>query len=256
MLIAHATDLTGDDEGAFVHATALAAASGARLVTVHGNPTKATEADLPDAAALAAGWGREVVHERRCHDCCEEVADTVLDALHDLRPDLVVVGTHGRHGVAALVRGSVGETIARNLDVPVLVVPDAIRGFVDPATGAIDLGRILIPAGDRADAERGIQAARALVALAGAREAELEILHVGAADPSIAAPGVTVTHAHGALEQTIPSAAQARHASLIVMATRGHDGVGDVLFGSHTERVIRESTCPVLSVPVSWRYAS
>lgn len=49
----------------------------------------------------------------------------------------------------------------------------------------------------------------------------------------------------------IPSAAQARHAGLIVMATRGHDGVGDVLFGSHTERVIRESTCPVLSVPNS-----
>jgi nucleotide-binding universal stress UspA family protein len=250
MLIAHATDLTGDDEGAFVHATALAAAGGARLVTIHGNPAKVTEADLPDAAALAARWGRSVAHERRCHDCCEDVADTVLDALHGLRPDLVVVGTHGRHGFAALVRGSVGETIARNLDVPVLVVPDGIGGFVDPATGAIELGRVLIPAGDRADAERGIDAARALIALAGAREAELEILHVGSVDPSIAPPGVTVTRVQGDLDQMIPSAAQARHASLIVMATRGHDGVGDVLFGSHTERVIHQSTCPVLSVPI------
>ena len=253
MLIAHATDLTGDDEGALVHATALAAAGGARLVTIHGNPAQVTDADLPDAAALAVRWGRSVAHERRCHDCCEDVADTVLDALHGLRPDLVVVGTHGRHGFAALVRGSVGETIARNLDVPVLVVPDAIRGFVDPATGAIDLGRVVIPSGDRADAQQGIDAARALAALAGGLELQLEVLHVGDEVANLAPPGVTVTRAHGNLEQAIAGFAQARRASLIVMATRGHDGVGDVLFGSHTERVIHESTCPVLSVPVSGR---
>jgi nucleotide-binding universal stress UspA family protein len=249
MLIAHATDLTGDDEGALVHATALAAAGGARLVTVHGNPGLATAAQLPDAAALAARWGRTVAHQRLCHECCDDVEDTVLDALHRLRPDLVVVGTHGRHGFAALLRGSVSEAIARNLDVPALVVPDASRGFVDPATGDIDLGCILIPAGDRSDAERGIDAARSFVALAGARGAELEIVHVGDDDPALGFAGVTVTRAHGKLEHAISEAAQARRACLIVMATRGHDGVGDVLLGSHTERVIREVACPVLSVP-------
>ena len=35
--IAHTTDLTGDDLAAFHHAAALAAASGARLVTNHGS---------------------------------------------------------------------------------------------------------------------------------------------------------------------------------------------------------------------------
>ena len=46
-------------------------------------------------------------------------------------------------------------------------------------------------------------------------------------------------------------AKEAEGVSLVVMATRGHDSVGDVIAGSHTERVLRSSRCPVLSVPVA-----
>jgi len=95
--IAHTTDLSGDDSAAFHHAAALAAASGARLITVHGNPGEVTAAQLPDAAPLAARWGRVIAHQRICHECCDEVADTVIDAIHQLRPQLVVAGTHARH---------------------------------------------------------------------------------------------------------------------------------------------------------------
>ena len=249
MLIAHATDLTGDDSLAFVHASALAAASTARLVTVHGNAPRADEARLPDAAPLAARWGRPIDHERRCHDCCEDVADTVIDALAQLRPDLVVLGTHGRHGLAAFVHGSVSETIARNIATPALVVPNGGRGFVDAATGALDLRRIVIPAATAAPARRGIAAARQLAALAGSAGTQLEVIHVGAPDPAIAELGVVVTRAEGPLEDTILDVARMRDACVIVMATSGHDGVGDVLLGSHTERVIRHASCPVLSVP-------
>lgn len=249
MLIAYATDLSGADDRAFVHATALAATAGAQLVTIHGNPHHATASDLPDAAALAAKWGQSVSHERRCHECCDDVSETVIDALHELQPDFVVVGTHARHGVPALVHGSVGQAIARNLDVPVLVVPNAIRGFVDARTGTIDLSRIVIPAGNRDEAERGLAAARALVALSRARDAELEIVHVGDDDLAFATPGVTVTRMHGKVEDAICELARARRACVIVMTTDGHDGIGDVLLGSHTERVMRDAGCPVLSVP-------
>lgn len=249
MLIAHATDLSGADDVAFVHATALAATSGARLVSIHGNPDAATADALPDAAALAARWGRTIAHERLCHDCCEDVADTVIDAIEGLGPDLVIVGTHGRHGFAALVRGSVGQAIARNLDIPVLVVPNGSRGFVDGKTGAIDLGRIVIPAGSRDDARRGLDAARTLIAMAGARDTALEIVHVGDGElPPM--PGVTITRVKGNIEHEIVELAVAHRACVIVMTTRGHDSVGDVLLGSHTERVIRDAKCPVLSVPV------
>lgn len=249
MLIAHATDLTGDDDAAFVHATALAAASAARLVTIHGNAETATP-QLPDGAALAARWGRTITHERRCHECCDDVADTVIDAMRVLHPDLVVLGTHGRHGFAALLgAGSVGETIARNLDAPALVVPNRSRGFVDAKNGAIDLHRIVIPAGNIADATRGVSAARDILAMAGVDDAELEIVHVGDEDPALAKLGVKLTRVQGKLEDAILEVARTRQACMIVMPTSGHDGFGDVLLGSHTERVIREAECPVLSVP-------
>jgi nucleotide-binding universal stress UspA family protein len=35
-----------------------------------------------------------------------------------------------------------------------------------------------------------------------------------------------------------------------MMPTRGHDRAGDILRGSHTERVIHEASCPVLVVPL------
>jgi hypothetical protein len=57
MVIVHATDLSGDDAAAFIHASALAAASAARLVTVHANGVPDT-AMLPDASELARRWAR------------------------------------------------------------------------------------------------------------------------------------------------------------------------------------------------------
>lgn len=249
MLIAHATDLSGDDGAAFVHASALAAASAARLVTVHGNAPASEAGRLPDAQPLAARWGRTIWHDRHCHECCDDVSDTVLDAMKTLAPDLVVLGTHARHGLAALFHGSVGEAIARNVTVPALVVPNKTAGFVDASTGAIDLRRILIPAGTLADATRGIAAARQLLAAIGVADAELELVHVGVDDPPLAALGVRVTRASGPLEDAILATARAHQACLIVMPTRGHDQVGDVLRGSHTERVLRDATCPVLAVP-------
>jgi nucleotide-binding universal stress UspA family protein len=232
-VIAHATDLSGEDRSAFHHASALAAASGARLVTIHGSAGAVEPGRLPDAAPLAARWGRAIDQERICHECCDDAADTVIDAVRRLAPDLVVAGTHGRHGLAALLAGSVAEAVARNIPVATLIVPNGAPGFVDVETGAIDLARILVPGGDGAEAASGMEAARAFAALAGARTVEFIPLH--------ASPAHVVSE--------IIDAAAARGAGLIVMATRGHDGLADVLRGSHTERVLRDAACPVLSVP-------
>jgi nucleotide-binding universal stress UspA family protein len=218
-------------------------------VTVHGNAAPATVPQLPDASELAKRWARPIDHVRICHECCDEVEDTVIDAIHKLNPGLVVLGTHARHGLHALLHASVGEAIARNLTVPALIVPNHSRGFVDAATGAIDLHRILIPAGDATQARRGLAAARNLLALVGVADAELEIVHVGDDDPAIAELDVPITRTRGDLETAIALVAKDRRACLIVMPTRGHDSVGDVLLGSHTEHVIRTADCPILSVP-------
>lgn len=233
-IIAHTTDLSGEDLGAFHHACGLAAASGARLVTIHGNAGAVGPGRLPDAAPLAARWGRAIEQERICHECCDDVADTVIDAVRRLAPDIVVTGTHGRHGLDALLAGSVAEAVARNVPTATLIVPNGAPGFIDVQTGAIVLPRILVPGGDRGEAVAGMEAAREFVALFGVQDAELIPLHASTAH--------TVDE--------LLDAARGLAVCLIVMATHGHDGVVDVLRGSHTERVLRGAACPVLSVPV------
>ncbi|MFQ5842845.1 MAG: universal stress protein, partial [Thermodesulfobacteriota bacterium] len=43
-------------------------------------------------------------------------------------------------------------------------------------------------------------------------------------------------------------AAKQREVDLIVMATHGRSGLSHILFGSVAEKVVRKSTCPVLSI--------
>jgi nucleotide-binding universal stress UspA family protein len=256
--LAHTTDLSGDDGLAFVHAAALAAQSGARLVTIHGNPAPDAAARLPAASPLAARWGRTIDHERRCHECCDDVTDTVLDALRRLDPALVVAGTHARHGFRAFLHESVSAALARNLAMPTLIVPNRGRGFVDEATGAIDLRRILVPAADAATAEVGVNAARQLCALAGTRAPELIVLHVGDGDiipPKAEGLAVHMRYARGRLEDEIREIAREDRVCAIAMATRGHDGMLDALLGSNTEHVLHDAACPVMVAPMARGHA-
>ena len=54
----------------------------------------------------------------------------------------------------------------------------------------------------------------------------------------------------GAPAQEILKCAKEVSADLIVMATHGRTGLPHLFLGSVTERVVRESSCPVLTVPV------
>lgn len=53
---------------------------------------------------------------------------------------------------------------------------------------------------------------------------------------------------HGVTHQTICRVAEETNAGLIVMSTHGRTGVGHIVLGSVTERVLREAPCPVLVV--------
>ena len=244
MLIAHATDLSGDDEASFVHAAAIASASGSPVISIYaGAPI---DAPRPDPSSLARDWQRPIDHSFRCVQCCDEAADTVIDALATIQPSLVVVGTHARRGLSALLHGSVSEAIARNVRVPVLIVPNGRAGFVERATGRLVLERILIPAGTAAEAELGLWAARRLAAQTGVAPA-VHLVHVGPVDAAF--EGFGVVRITGAIEHAIVTAAHRIGASAIVMPTRGHNGIGDILSGTHTEHVVRDAGLPVLVVP-------
>ncbi|MBC7172429.1 MAG: universal stress protein [Polyangiaceae bacterium] len=153
--------------------------------------------------------------------------------------------------------GSVAEALALHVDAPALLVPAGGRSFVDGATGALTLRRILVAVGDAEAGEAGAERAAWVADLVGASEVDVELLHVGSAKPAprLSLPQRRDTRFHvrtaeGSIEDAIVATAEALNADLIVMATRGHNSIADVMTGSHTERVLRRAHCPVLSVPL------
>jgi nucleotide-binding universal stress UspA family protein len=54
-----------------------------------------------------------------------EPSDGILEAARAVRADLIVMGTHGRTGIARLLLGSVAEAVLRRATCPVLTVRGA-----------------------------------------------------------------------------------------------------------------------------------
>jgi nucleotide-binding universal stress UspA family protein len=257
MHIAHAAASSDSDDPGFVHAVALAAHGGARLTSVHVREPGAPPLDLPEASVLLRRWRMaedRVAHERVQCAAGDSTDESLLETFGQLQPDLVVLSTHARGGLLRVLVGSVAESVARNLDVPVLLLPYGGAGFADPQTGALRLSRVLVPAGSSAHAERAARAAASLVALAGGAGGELVLLHVGDRPaPSLPAPAgfrVSRERADGDIVAAIVSAADAARPDLVAMVTSGHDSVADVLLASHTERVLHRCRRPLLWVPV------
>lgn len=57
-----------------------------------------------------------------------DVAENILEAAREQHADLIVMGTHGRHGLAHLLLGSVAERVLRNASCPVLTTHGAPQG--------------------------------------------------------------------------------------------------------------------------------
>lgn len=128
-------------------AASLAAKLGAHVVLVHvAEIPEGVGADTlvrPDGVAVAAGAfavggarsGMEgFVAEARHHGVEPQVVvrtgpvvDTLLAVAEEERADLVVIGTHGRTGLARMVLGSVAEQVARRAHAPVMLVRREVR---------------------------------------------------------------------------------------------------------------------------------
>jgi len=257
MLIAHLANEADPNEPGFAHSVALAARGHARLASVHACAQSAPPVDLPHASELLERWGWSadgVAHERIQHACCDAVDETLLDALHQLQPDILVASTHARSGLPRLLWGSVAEGVARNVRVPTLLLPLDGKQLLDPRSGTLWLSRVLLPVSNQQDAQRAVDAACQLSALAGASDVELVLLHVDDGHP---APEPLIPKGFAVQSQQVPGpiahavrvAADALDADLVVMVTHGHDGIGDVLLSSHTERVLHDCKRPLLWVP-------
>ncbi len=54
--------------------------------------------------------------------CVGEPKDEINKIAQSIKPDMIVVGTHGRKGLSHILMGSVAESIMRNAIVPVMCV--------------------------------------------------------------------------------------------------------------------------------------
>ncbi len=112
------------------------------LLVVECEPLLPDQVTGPDFApidqATRAAFGRFVAE--RCPPGWQvmplirtgtSAAGKILEMSEDLETDLVVVGTHGRHGLPRLLLGSVAETVVRNFPRSVLVVPPAAHAASD-----------------------------------------------------------------------------------------------------------------------------
>ncbi len=254
-----ATDLDQQVIGPWVHALRIALELDAHLSIVHAhthdehNPWKS----LPSPAEQLEDWGLDGALDVDLVSLKGEPRDVLPEAFRQGRPDWLVVGTHRPTGAKRLLSGSMGEYLARSRGaMKTLVVPNKARGFVVEETGRIDMPRILVPVGGDPDQQPAIDAAVELAKVMGDEKVELIVLHCGtdATLPQLDYP----TRANWTWRQemrdtdevvgAILEAAVKWDASVVVMHSHGHDSLADSLFGSHAERVLRDTFVPLLVV--------
>ncbi len=89
------------------------------LHTLYDKLKEVTERRLEDLKEeMTSKYGVEV--ETRILN--GEPFDAILDYLDDTKPDLVVVGAHGKKGVTRILLGSTSEKVARKSPVDVVIV--------------------------------------------------------------------------------------------------------------------------------------
>jgi nucleotide-binding universal stress UspA family protein len=119
--LAFARDLAGrlDLEIVLLHAYAVPVVvyPGFDPIVAPGLPDEIASAAKGALARLAAENGglRAILR-------AGDPASAILEAIDELRPKLVAMGTHGRRGLAHLLLGSVAEKVVRVSPVPVITI--------------------------------------------------------------------------------------------------------------------------------------
>ena len=139
------TDFSPTSEIAFHYAVDLAAREGAAIHLLHVLGDLALTAGYADALAIEL----PALQENLIADAQKRLEETVVraatgvmittqvlvgqaapviaGAASDRGTDLIVMGTHGRSGIAHMVLGSVAERVVRTAQCPVLTVRDTAR---------------------------------------------------------------------------------------------------------------------------------
>src|SRR5581483_754195 len=97
-----------------------ASLSGANLADIERAIIQDCKRDLSRAEALARSAG--ITPETALIEGSRRVSSEIVDDAERWSADLIVMGTHGRHGIERFVLGSVAEGVARSASVPVMLI--------------------------------------------------------------------------------------------------------------------------------------
>ena len=207
-------------------------------------------------------------------------AAEILARVDATRPDLLVLGTHGRSGFERLVLGSVTEKVLRKATCPVLSVPPR-----DAVPASTVLFKRILCAIDFSDCS--MRALNYAMSLAQQADARLTVVHVIELPPEV--PDTAGERAFGPprslreyvadaetdrrerLTAAIPEAVRAyctvdttlatgkpyreilriadeQQCDLIVIGIHGRGAADLLFFGSTAQHVVRRAACPVLTL--------
>jgi nucleotide-binding universal stress UspA family protein len=206
-------------------------------------------------------------------------AAQIVGTARSMDASLIVMGTHGRGGIARILLGSVAEKVVRTAPCPVFTTTGALRAPTKR------FRRILVPTDFSAPSDVALDCARRMAA---GFAASVHLLHVlpevsgsgaSASELFVAEPpearSIRLVDARdrlnhritvddrmtlratseviiGSPAQIIVDYAADNHFDLIVMGTRGRTGMAHLLIGSVAERVVRTAGCPVLATQHAW----
>jgi nucleotide-binding universal stress UspA family protein len=135
--VLHPTDFSPQAGAAFLVAGALARDYGARLILLHVKPPEIVYGEgyvlPPDPEVVRKELQEQLDRLQppgpglRVERVLREgnPVQGILDTARETRPDMIVLGTHGRTGVSRLLMGSVAEAVLRKAPCPVLTVKAA-----------------------------------------------------------------------------------------------------------------------------------
>jgi nucleotide-binding universal stress UspA family protein len=221
------------------------------------------EAELLALAQKVNAGGISTEYEIRVGD----VYDEIKQAIDALKPEIVVMGTHGRRGVERWFMGSTTEKLMRHSPIPLITISAA-----GEKVEAARFRRILVTT----DFSDGTSDALAYAfSVAQENESHITLLHVihdVAADVSgkyresliegvqkqlddlVPAEATTWCDVHTQVEvgvpyRIIPRILEDEKIDLLVMNIHGKGMLDRALLGSTAERVVRIARCPVMLIP-------
>jgi nucleotide-binding universal stress UspA family protein len=205
----------------------------------------------------------------------DEIAKLVLDH----RIDLTIVATHGRSGLKRLVLGSVTERLMRILPCPILIVKSQDRDDPTIQHPGLKIKKILVGCDFSPYSELAFQYG---LSLAQEFQSEVHLVHVvetpaykGMMKYSVNQSEEFENELHGQIREKLSNMipkestawcdpkivllnghpheeiiknASSNKIDLIVLGIRGRNLIEALFTGSTTDRVLRQSSCPVLSV--------